>query len=109
VRLGDPLARAVWDETMELLGAGVASIINAFNPQRIILGGGITKAGRLLFEPVRRIALQRAMQPLAEVVDIIPAELGDRTGILGAVAIALARLELGGARREGIGRLVGDG
>ena len=109
MRHGDPLARAVWDETMELLGAGIASIINAFNPQRIVLGGGITKAGRLLFEPLRRIALQRAMQPLAEVVDIIPAELGDRTGILGAVAIALARLELGHARREGSGLVVGNG
>lgn len=109
VRHGDPLARAVWDETMVLLGAGVASIINAFNPQRIVLGGGVTKAGELLFEPVRRIALQRAMRPLAEVVEIIPAELGDRTGILGAVAVALARLELGDARREGIDVLASDG
>jgi glucokinase len=109
VRHGDPLARAVWDQTMEMLGAGVASIINAFNPRRVVLGGGVTRAGDLLFEPVRRIALQRAIPALAEVVEITPAELGDRTGILGAVAVALARLEQTGAPSERAGRRDEDG
>ena len=109
VRHGDPLARALWDETMEMLGTGVASMINAFNPRRIVLGGGVTRAGDLLFEPVRRIALQRAIPALAEVVEITPAALGDRAGILGAVAVALERLERGDARQESIDRLTDDG
>jgi glucokinase len=91
VRAGDPGPTEVWDETMAILGAGIASMINAFNPQRVIIGGGIAGAGDLLFDPVRRIALGRAMPELAAVVEIVPAELGPRGGILGAVAVAADR------------------
>lgn len=90
----DRLALRIWEETMEILGAGVANVINIFNPRRVVLGGGITNFGDLLFEPVRRIALGRAMGPLAEVVEILPAELGGEVGILGAAAVALAQLKL---------------
>jgi glucokinase len=86
---GDPVAVSVWDETTTLLGAGVASMIHAFNPSRVLLGGGVTKAGDLLFEPLRRVVAQRTMPWLHDVVSIMPAELGDRTGVLGAVAVAL--------------------
>jgi glucokinase len=96
---GDPLASAVWNGTMELLGAGIVSIIHAFNPRRVILGGGVTHAGDLLFDPVRRAVGARAMPWLREVVDVVPAALGDRSGILGAVAVALDR-PIAGARRE---------
>jgi glucokinase len=89
VRAGDGLAKSVWDETTTLLGAGIASMIHAFNPSRVLLGGGVTKAGDLLFEPVRRVVAERTMPWLHEVVSILPAELGDRSGVLGAVAIAL--------------------
>ncbi len=92
-RDGDPLARAVWDETMELLGGGIVSIIHAFNPRLVVLGGGVTRAGDLLFEPVRRIVAERTMPWLAEAVEVVPAELNELTGVLGAVAIALDRLE----------------
>lgn len=89
VAAGDPLATRLWDETMTLLGAGIASMIHAFNPALVVLGGGVTNAGQLLFEPVRRSVAERTMPWLHEVVRIVPAELGERTGILGAVAIAL--------------------
>jgi glucokinase len=91
-RAGDRLACDVWDETTELLGGGIVSIVNAFNPSLVVLGGGVTGAGDLLFEPVRRIFAERAMPWLAEPVSIVPAELGDRTGVLGAVAVALDRM-----------------
>ena len=90
---GDPIASAVWDETMELLGGGIVSIIHAFNPRLVVLGGGVTRAGDQLFEPVRRVVAERTMPWLAEVVKVVPAELGDLTGVLGAVAVALDRLE----------------
>lgn len=89
VAAGDALAMRVWDETTTLLGAGMASMIHAFNPSLVILGGGVAKAGDLLFDPVRRVVAERTMPWLHEVVRIVPAELGDRTGILGAVAVAL--------------------
>jgi glucokinase len=92
-RDGDPLAQAVWDETMELLGGGIVSIIHAFNPRLVVVGGGVTRAGDLLFEPVRRIVAERTMPWLAEAVEVVPAQLDELTGVLGAVAIALDRLE----------------
>lgn len=88
-RDGDPLAGAIWDETMTLLGAGITSIIHAFNPRLVILGGGVTRSGEQLFEPVRRTVAERAMPWLRQVVRIEPAALGEMTGILGAVAVAL--------------------
>lgn len=94
VRRRDPLAVRLWEETMEILGAGVANAINVFNPTRVVMGGGMTNAGDLLFAPVRRIALRRAMRPLAAVVEIVPALLGDEVGILGAAAVALESLEV---------------
>jgi glucokinase len=90
-RRGDGVATRVWDETIDVLAAGVASTINAFNPRLVIIGGGVTAAGDLLFEPLRRRALARAMPPLAAVTRIVPAELGERTGVIGAAAVALAR------------------
>ena len=86
---GDALARAVWEETTTLLGAGIASMVHAFNPALVIVGGGVAKAGTMLFEPVRRTVAERTMPWLHEVVRIVPAELGDATGVLGAVAVAL--------------------
>lgn len=88
----DQVASAVWEETVAILGAGIANVVNIFNPQRVVIGGGITNFGDLLFDPVRRIALERAMQPLASVVDIVPAELGAQVGVLGAAAVALERI-----------------
>lgn len=92
IRIGDPVAVRVWVETLEILGVGLANVINIFNPRRVVLGGGITNFGDLLFEPLRHVALTRAMGPLAKVVDIVPAELGGQVGVLGAVAVALERL-----------------
>lgn len=86
---GDEVALQVWDETLEILGAGIASVINIFNPSLVVLGGGITNFGDLLFQPLRRIALSRAMGPLAQVVEIVPAQLGGQVGVLGAAAVAL--------------------
>ncbi|HWI65965.1 MAG TPA: ROK family protein [Symbiobacteriaceae bacterium] len=97
LRAGDPLAVRIWDETMEILGAGIANVVNIFNPRRVVLGGGITNFGSLLFDPIRRIALSRAMGPLTEVVSIVPAELGGQVGVLGAAAVALERLGMTGA------------
>ena len=86
---GDPLAGRIWDESMRLLGAGIVSIIHAFNPRLVILGGGVTRSGDQLFDPVRRVVDERTMPWLREAVEIVPAALGEMTGILGAVAVAL--------------------
>ncbi len=88
---GDPLASLVGDETMLLLGAGIASIIHAFNLQIVVLGG-VTHVGDQLFEPVRRVVRERTMPWSGHSSTVVPAELGERTGVLGAVAVALERI-----------------
>ncbi len=92
-RAGDPLACTVWDETAAVLGAGVGSIINLFNPRLVILGGGVTAVGDQLIAPVRRIALERAFPSMAAEADVVIAGLGADIGIVGAVAAAQVRLE----------------
>lgn len=91
-RAGDALAVAVWDATTTVLGAGVGNVINLMNPRLVILGGGVSRAGEQLLAPVRRIALRRAFPYLASVADVVLAQLGPDSGILGAVALAQARL-----------------
>ncbi len=91
-RAGDTLAGEVWDDTVRVLGAGVASIINLFNPRLVILGGGVTGVGDQLIAPVRRIALERAFPSMAAEADVVIARLGADIGIVGAVAAAQARL-----------------
>jgi len=88
-RMGDALALEIWEETGLYLGLGVANVINILNPKRVVIGGGVSKAGDLLFEPVRRVAKARAMRDLARIVDVIPAALGDDVGIMGALSLAL--------------------
>jgi glucokinase len=83
---GDELARAVWDEAMSWLGLGIAAAVNLLDPGRVVLGGGLTRAGALLFDPVRRVVAAHALDPAVEVV---PAALGDDVGILGGAALMI--------------------
>jgi len=86
---GDVLAREIWEETLEYLGRGFAVIINTFNPDRIVVGGGVTAAGDILFAPLRKKALGYAFPRLAAVCSIVPAGLGGDVGVVGAAACAL--------------------
>jgi glucokinase len=88
-RGGDPLAQRIWDETINALGSGLVSVIHIFNPRRIVLGGGVTNAGELLFEPLRRYVGKYAVKMLADACDIVRAALGDQVGVMGAVAVGL--------------------
>lgn len=82
---GDPLAREVWEAAMQWLGIGIANAANVLNPALVVLGGGLTRAGALLFDPVGRIVAQRALDPALQV---LPAALGDHVGLLGGAAVA---------------------
>lgn len=88
---GDSLATRLWNETMGYLSAGVASVVNTFNPRLVVLGGGLTHAGERLFGPVRDGVQRLAMAPLAQVVEIVPSKLGDAVGVIGAAAVAFDR------------------
>jgi len=88
-RAGDAAARAIWAETGRYLGIGVANAVVLYDADCVVLGGGVTRAGELLFEPTRRHALARVMPRLNRDVRIEAAALGDDVGVIGAIAAAM--------------------
>ena len=86
---GDSLALQVMERAAFYLGIGMVSFIHTFDPQMIIVGGGVSKAGDLLLAPARGIVAERAMTQEWRNTPIVPAVLGDDVGLLGAVALVL--------------------
>ena len=66
----------------------MVNIVNIFNPDMIIVGGGVAKMGELLLEPARQAVLKRAFELPARAVRIVTAQLGDDVGVLGAALFA---------------------
>lgn len=89
---GDPVALEVWQETVHTLADGLTSLVNLFEPDLLVLGGGVTRSGDQLLAPVRRLVAAQAMGPAARAVRITRAARGEHNGVLGAAAIAFERL-----------------
>lgn len=87
---GDRLAQEVIDETASYLSIWLGGMINLFDPDIIIIGGGLSTLGDLLFGPIRELTPQYAILPSAGTIPIVPARLGKDVGILGAVALFAA-------------------
>jgi glucokinase len=83
---GDLVAREVVRDTARFLGAGLANLLNIFNPDVVVLAGGVTDAGDALFEPLRGEVRRRAFRPAVEACRIVPGALGGSAGVVGAVA-----------------------
>lgn len=83
---GDQMALEVVRETARLLGVGVANLVNIFNPEVVVLAGGVTQAGDALFEPMRAEVRRRAFKPAVEACRIVPGALNGKAGVIGAVA-----------------------
>jgi glucokinase len=83
---GDALARSVLTDAARAMGVGIASLVHLFNPSLVALGGGVTRSGELwwttLLESVRRATLPGFERGL----EIVPTQLGDDVGLLGAAA-----------------------
>ena len=88
---GDEFAAEVVHETAHLLGAGVASIINIFNPEIVVICGGVTQAGDTLFVPLRSEVKRRAFKPAVDVCQILPGTLPGTAGVYGAAAVFIQR------------------
>ena len=97
---GDAVAAQVLDEWVTRLGAGVADLVNLFNPERIIIGGWL---GRLLatdhLDAIRAATARRALAMPLSHTEILAGELGPDAGALGAATIPIQRLLAGGALR----------
>ena len=83
---GDEYALEVVRETAKFLGAGVANLVNIFNPDVIVLVGGVTLAGDRLFVPLRAEVKRRAFKPAVERCRIVPGALPGTAGVFGAAA-----------------------
>ena len=88
---GDPYALDVVRDTAKLLGAGVASLVNIFNPSVVVICGGVTLAGDKLFGPLTTEVHRRAFKPAWEVCRILPGALTGTAGVYGAAAVFMQR------------------
>ena len=86
---GDETARLALAEVGRRLGAALTGIVNALNPEVIVIGGGAVAAGDFLLEPARSVVAERALPPAREIVRIVPTHFGDESGMLGAALLAL--------------------
>jgi glucokinase len=89
---GDPLSIKVLEETGEILGSALATLVNALNPQAVIIGGGIANAGELILGPARNAMMRYAYAIPAKDVKVLKAELGNDAGIVGSASLVVANL-----------------
>ena len=81
---GDPVAKRIFEIVGEYIGIGLTSVINLLNPEKVIIGGGVAEAGDLLLNPIRKTIKERAMVVAGSAVEIVPAQLGNSAGVIGA-------------------------
>ena len=86
---GDSDATAIWLRSIHHLAAAISSFINAFDPEVVIIGGGIAQAGSALFEPLRQSLDRFEWRPMGHQVPVIAAALGEKAGAIGAAYHAL--------------------
>ena len=95
---GDELALEVVNDTARFLGIGVANLLNVFNPEVVVVCGGVTLAGDHLFIPLRRETARRAFKPAVASCRIVPGELTGTAGVYGAAKVFLDAEQRPGAR-----------
>src|SRR5256712_3216864 len=83
---GDAYALDVVRDTAHVLGAGVANIVNVFNPEVVVICGGVTLAGDRLFVPLRSEVKRRAFKPAVDAGRIVPGALTGTAGVYGPAA-----------------------
>ncbi|GFZ34565.1 glucokinase [Clostridium zeae] len=86
---GDVISQDIIDNALNYLGIGVANAISIFDPEMIIIGGGVSKAGKIVFDKVQEVVNKRCFKNMAEACKIVPAGLGTDAGVIGAVALAI--------------------
>jgi glucokinase len=85
-RRGDGLACDIVAKAANYLGIGLANLVNIFNPELIVIGGGLSKMGNMLLNPAEKVIKERAFRLPAQSVRVVRARLGSNAGIIGAAA-----------------------
>jgi glucokinase len=102
-KAGDPLALALLDRVALALAAGSASLVNAFNPCRIIFGGGVVEGYPRLIGKVARGLKGRALPPALEPLRVVRSKLGGYAGVVGSAALVMhvsGRISVGGQKKR---------
>ncbi|MCM8711793.1 ROK family protein [Clostridium sp. SYSU_GA19001] len=86
---GDKVSKEILDRSLGYLGIGIANIISSFDPEMVVIGGGVSKGGQIVFDKVKEVVNERCFKAMAESCKIVPAALGTDAGVIGAVALAL--------------------
>ncbi len=89
VETGDPFARQTWHRAVNTLAAAIASLANVLDPEIVIVGGGIAACGETLFSPLRELTHRYEWQVSPHPLRIVPAQLGELAGAVGAARNAL--------------------
>jgi len=90
---GDALARELIARTGYYLGVGLTNLINIFNPELIIIGGGLSRIGDMLLEPAYKVAEERSYRAAFDSVRFARPALGGDSGVIGAAAYAFRKME----------------
>ena len=86
---GDPVAIALWKDVGSRIGFALSNVVWLLNPDAIVIGGGIARAGEWIFGPVRAEIKSRCSPVFWQKLEILPAKLGSDAGLIGAAALAL--------------------
>ena len=86
---GDEVAMRIVKRAAYYLAKAMAAVSVVLNPQRFIIGGGVSRAGDILFDEIRKVYKQNVPAVFSDGVDIIPAQLGNDAGIVGAAGLNL--------------------
>jgi glucokinase len=93
-RAGDDAAICVFRMAGHYLGLGLTSLVNILSPRRVVVGGGIALAGDLLLDPAREVIRRSAYPPAHRAVEVVPAVLGDLSGVYGVAAMAFLDIRI---------------
>ena len=90
---GEPRAVAILDGIGRHLGAGIGSLVNIFNPELVVIGGGFAAAGDFILDPAREVVAREGLAGAGDHVRIVRAELGTSAGLIGAALVAFDALQ----------------
>ncbi len=89
---GDELSLRIFNEATDHIGIGIANLVNLFNPEMVIIGGGVSLAGDLFFDNIRHVVGQHVIQSSGKDLPIIPVAFGENAALMGAFALILKRV-----------------
>jgi len=84
---GDPLAQELIHQAGHALGVGIRNLLHLFNPSVVVIGGGASQIGPRLWEPMLKVVNEDAMTAYRQDLRIVPAALGDDSGLIGAALL----------------------